>query len=67
MQKVLQVGGKFDKILTVKNGWVSCPNCRNGKRLLRLRPDTQAKNLQLYCRACQKEIIVNISGTDESL
>lgn len=39
--------------------WFDCPVCGRTK-LLRLRPDMQARNLPVYCRACKSEIIVNI-------
>lgn len=39
--------------------WFDCPLCGR-TRILRLRPDLQARNLPVYCRACRDEIIVNI-------
>ena len=44
--------------LVVRDGWVICPVCRKGK-LLKLRPDTIARNLPCKCKRCGQESIVN--------
>ncbi|MCI9395102.1 MAG: hypothetical protein HFF35_10175 [Oscillospiraceae bacterium] len=46
--------------LTVKDGWLICPNCKRNHRLLRVEPETQARGLPVYCRTCRTEIILNI-------
>lgn len=46
------------RIIADKDGWVLCPVCK--RRLLRVRPDTTARNLPVYCRRCHQESIVNI-------
>lgn len=46
--------------LTVKDGWLACPVCNRNIHLLKIRPDTQAQNLQVFCRTCRSEIVVNI-------
>lgn len=46
--------------LTVKDGWLICPNCKRNHRLLRVEPETQARGLPVYCRDCKTEIILNI-------
>ncbi len=45
-----------------KEGWLLCTVCK--RRVLRLRPDTTAHNLPVYCKRCRRETIVNI---DQSL
>lgn len=57
--KGLQEQGKRGK-LTVKDGWVTCPVCRRNRRLIRIEPDTVAKELPVFCRDCKTEIILNI-------
>lgn len=47
-------------ILSVENGWITCPNCGRNHRLLKIDDDTTATNLRVYCRTCRTEIILNI-------
>ena len=46
--------------LETDNGWLICPVCRRNRRLLRIKPSTRADELQLYCRSCHSEIVVDI-------
>lgn len=46
-------------MLPVRQGYLGCPYCGAGK-LLRILPQTKAVNLQVYCRRCKRELIVNI-------
>ena len=46
--------------LIVKDGWVTCPVCKRNRRLLRVEPETQARDLPVYCRDCKREIVLNI-------
>ena len=48
------------KMLTVKGGWLECPNCRRNKRLMKINPDTTAQRVVAYCRDCKVENIVDI-------
>ncbi len=47
--------------LVVRNGWVICPVCRRNHRLLRVEPETEARDLPVYCRDCKTELILNIA------
>lgn len=51
--------GEYGK-LTVVDGWVSCPVCKRNHRLIRVKPETEAKRLPVYCRTCRSEVILNI-------
>ena len=55
---MLIIQSVYGKMMT-NHRWFDCPVCGRTK-LLRLRPDMQARNLPVYCRACKSEIIVNI-------
>ena len=52
---------KHGKLLAVKNGWLICPKC-GGSKVLRIYPDTRGKKIQVYCKRCRKESIVNIEA-----
>lgn len=45
-------------------GWVICPICKK-KRLLRVLHNTEVKNLPVYCKKCEKKLILNISPNEE--
>ena len=49
-------------IIQVTDGWVRCPVCQRNKKLLRITPQTVAKQLPVYCRLCGSEIILDIEG-----
>lgn len=57
----MQNGANTAKIAVKTDGWVTCPYCRRNKRLLRINQDTEARNLQVYCRDCKHELILNIA------
>ena len=46
--------------IRVENGYLVCPYCGKNRRVLRILPETRAEHLQLYCRTCRREFIVNI-------
>lgn len=48
------------RMLAVKDGWLTCPNCRRNKRLMKINPDTVASRAVAYCRDCKTEHIVDI-------
>ena len=57
----MQVKTERGKLVPVKDGWISCPNCRRNKRLLRISPDTEARRLPVFCRDGKAEVILDIA------
>lgn len=51
--------------LTVKDGWLLCPVCRKGK-VLKVRADTEVKNLEVRCKLCRQKSLVNIKSLSQS-
>lgn len=49
-----------DTMLTVRDGFLICPNCRSNKRLMKILPDTTATHVVAFCRICKAENIVDI-------
>lgn len=47
--------------LVIKDGWITCPVCKRNHSLLRIRDDTEARHLPIYCRTCRTELILNIA------
>ena len=45
-------------IIKPRNGAVRCPTCMG--LLLRVRPESQARDLPLYCRRCRRTWTLNI-------
>lgn len=56
----MQSVDKHGRMLTVKNGWLECPNCRRNKRLMKINSDTVASRVVAFCRDCKEENIVDI-------
>ena len=63
-EKVLQAQRECGK-LTVKDGWLMCPSCGRGK-VLKVREDTEVKNLEVCCKLCRQKSIVNIESLSQS-
>ena len=56
----MQFQAKHGRMLTVKDGYLVCPNCRRNKRLMKVNPDTVATRVVAFCRDCKTENIVDI-------
>lgn len=56
----MQFQEKHGRMLTVKDGYLVCPNCRRNKRLMKVNPDTVATRVVAFCRDCKTENIVDI-------
>lgn len=46
-------------MVPVTNGFADCPYCGQ-RKLLRILPETEAKQLNLFCRRCKREMQVDI-------
>lgn len=46
---------KTGRIITSKDGWLTCPICGNS-RLKRVRPDETAALVYIHCRRCKNDI-----------
>ena len=47
--------------LDIRNHKIVCPRCGRGTQQV-VRPDTSAMNLQVFCRLCKAEFVVNIDS-----
>ena len=47
-------------MLTVKDGYLVCPRCRVNRKVMRILPKTVATDLQVYCKSCKNEILIDI-------
>lgn len=43
--------------------WVLCPIC-GGKTRTKIRPDTEAKNLPIFCKICKNEFMADIKDME---
>ncbi len=57
----MQVTDQHGKILTVRNGYLICPNCRRNRRLMKILPDAHAQQVVAYCHDCKTESILHIT------
>ena len=46
-----------------RDEWVLCPIC-GGKTRTKIRPDTEAKNLIVFCPKCKRESVVDIKDME---
>lgn len=46
--------------------WVMCPVCQNKTRI-KIREDTEIKNLPLFCPKCKQETLINIQQLNMSV
>lgn len=53
------------KTARVSRSWLMCPACGRGK-VLKLLPDTECKNLIVFCRRCKTETTINILLTRDA-
>lgn len=60
MQNVLNAASKHGKLLTVRDGYLICPNCRRNRRVMRIDPSTRAEKVVAFCRDCKTEVFVDI-------
>lgn len=56
----MQECGKRGRMLTVKGKWLECPSCRRNRQMMQIRPDTEGRNIVVFCRVCKTEHIVDI-------
>lgn len=56
-----------EKFLVMKKNviekWVLCPICE-GKTRTKIRPDTEAKNLIVFCPKCKRESVMDIKDME---
>ena len=50
----------------VNSEWLLCPICKNKTRI-KIRKDTELKNLPLYCPKCKRETLINVIKMDTSV
>ncbi|MBQ1789882.1 MAG: hypothetical protein II008_06890 [Oscillospiraceae bacterium] len=47
-------------MLVKRGGFLQCPYCGN-RKLLRVEQDTEAHALPVWCRKCQRELLIDIA------
>lgn len=48
------------RLLPVKDGYLTCPICRQNKRVQQVTPDMYCINLVCFCKRCKSEYKVDI-------
>lgn len=56
----MQSQREHDKLIVVKDGRIVCPICRKRIQEVAVGPNTTARGLQVFCRSCKHETIVDI-------
>lgn len=56
----MQKGSGYGRMLTVKDGYLVCPRCRINRKVMRILPTTTASDLQIFCKSCKSEILIDI-------
>lgn len=46
--------------LPVKDGFLICPRCHRDRKIVKVSPDTVAKNLEVMCKFCKYKFAVDI-------
>lgn len=49
-----------DIMLTVRDGYLVCPRCLVNRKVVKVDPDTTARNLAVFCRHCKLELKIDI-------
>ena len=57
---MLQKPDVHGRMLTVTEGFLECPYCRQNRRVMRIGPQSRAVGVVAYCRRCKNEIIIDI-------
>ena len=55
----MQTTRESGRLLAVKDGWLLCPVCQRAK-VLRVWPETEGRAIQVYCKRCGRETLVDI-------
>lgn len=56
----MQTSENRGKLLTVRDGFLICPICRQNRKLLPVLPTTSGSDIVCYCQKCKHRVIVNI-------
>lgn len=49
-----------DIMLTVRGGYLVCPRCLVNRKVVKVDPDTTARNLAVFCRTCKLQLKIDI-------
>lgn len=51
-----------DTMVTVDEGAIRCPKCKQKIRGIRVYPDSVAERIQLHCHRCKYDFEISITG-----